>query len=122
MSGAGKFAFMQVDAFTDHALGGNPCAVVFDADSLDDGMRQRIAQEMNLSETAFVQQAVSADAAVEHLLGRRLDAATVAEAARLCRRAATPLDNTDFSPAWRGTMVEQLARRALLEAAGMSAE
>ena len=66
MSGAGKFAFMQVDAFTDHALGGNPCAVVFDADSLDDGMRQRIAQEMNLSETAFVQQAVSADAAARY--------------------------------------------------------
>ncbi len=61
MSGAGTFPFMQVDAFTDHSLGGNPCAVVFDADSLDDGMRQRIAQEMNLSETAFVQQAASAD-------------------------------------------------------------
>ena len=61
MSGAGKFAFMQVDAFTDRALGGNPCAVVFDADSLDDGMRQSIAQEMNLSETAFVQRAACAD-------------------------------------------------------------
>ena len=66
MSGAGKFPFMQVDAFTDHALGGNPCAVVFDADSLDDGMRLRIAREMNLSETAFVQQAASADVAARY--------------------------------------------------------
>jgi len=55
MTESGRFPFMQVDAFTDHALGGNPCAVVFDADSLDDGVRLRIAREMNLSETAFVQ-------------------------------------------------------------------
>lgn len=51
---------MQVDAFTDRALGGNPCAVVFDADDLGDGLRQSIAQEMNLSETAFVQRSESA--------------------------------------------------------------
>lgn len=60
MSGEQVYAFMQVDAFTDRALGGNPCAVVFDADTLDDGLRQRIAREMNLSETAFVQRAQSA--------------------------------------------------------------
>jgi len=54
------FPFMQVDAFTDRALGGNPCAVVFDADCLDDGLRQSIAREMNLSETAFVQRSTSA--------------------------------------------------------------
>jgi len=57
---------MQVDAFTDRALGGNPCAVVFDADTIDDGMRQRIAREMNLSETAFVQTAESADAGARY--------------------------------------------------------
>jgi trans-2,3-dihydro-3-hydroxyanthranilate isomerase len=48
------FPFMQVDAFTDRSLGGNPCAVVFEADSLDDATRLAIAREMNLSETAFV--------------------------------------------------------------------
>jgi trans-2,3-dihydro-3-hydroxyanthranilate isomerase len=48
------FPFMQVDAFTDRPLGGNPCAIVFDADSLDDATMQAIAREMNLSETAFV--------------------------------------------------------------------
>lgn len=66
MSTTRSFAFMQVDAFTDRALGGNPCAVVFDADSLDDATRQRIAQEMNLSETAFVQRAASADVAARY--------------------------------------------------------
>lgn len=66
MSDKNTFPFMQVDAFTDRALGGNPCAVVFDADTLDDGMRQSIAQEMNLSETAFVQRAASADAGARY--------------------------------------------------------
>ena len=61
MTDTALFPFMQVDAFTSSALGGNPCAVVFDADGIDDGLRQRIAQEMNLSETAFVQSSASAD-------------------------------------------------------------
>ncbi len=50
-----SYPFMQVDAFTDVALGGNPCAIVFEADSLDAAKRLAIAKEMNLSETAFVQ-------------------------------------------------------------------
>jgi len=61
VSKPGKFPFMQVDAFTDSALGGNPCAIVFDADDLDNDLRQRIAREMNLSETAYVQRSASAD-------------------------------------------------------------
>jgi len=60
-AGRGTYPFMQVDAFTDRALGGNACAVVFDADDLDDRRRLAIAREMNLSETAFVQRAQSAD-------------------------------------------------------------
>jgi len=55
------FPFMQVDAFTDTAFGGNPCAVVFNADSLSDETMLAIAREMNLSETAFVIQSKSAD-------------------------------------------------------------
>ena len=43
------------DVFTDTRLAGNPLAVVFDADGLDDGAMQRIAGEFNLSETVFVQ-------------------------------------------------------------------
>ena len=43
------------DVFTDAKLSGNPLAVIFDADGLDDGAMQAIAKEMNLSETVFVQ-------------------------------------------------------------------
>lgn len=42
------------DVFTDTWLAGNPLAVVFDADGLDDRAMQRIAGEFNLSETVFV--------------------------------------------------------------------
>lgn len=55
------FPFMQVDAFTNHPLGGNPCAIVFDADTLDDATMLAIAREMNLSETAFVVRSAVAD-------------------------------------------------------------
>lgn len=48
------YPMMQVDAFTDQPLGGNPCAVLFDAGDLDDAAMLAIAREMNLSETAFV--------------------------------------------------------------------
>jgi len=48
------YPFMQVDAFTDHPLGGNPCAILFDTDDLDEATMLAIAKEMNLSETSFV--------------------------------------------------------------------
>ncbi len=43
-----------VDAFTDKLYAGNPAGVVLDADDLDDVKMQKIAKELNLSETAFV--------------------------------------------------------------------
>ena len=48
---------MQVDAFTNVPFGGNPAAVVLipPATELDDAVRQQIAMEMNLSETAFLE-------------------------------------------------------------------
>lgn len=42
------------DVFTDTVLAGNPLAVVFDADDLDDASMQAIAAEFNLSETVFI--------------------------------------------------------------------
>lgn len=42
------------DVFTDRPLAGNPLAVVFGADWLDDEAMQAIAQEFNLSETVFI--------------------------------------------------------------------
>lgn len=44
----------QVDAFTDRPFGGNPAGVVPEAEGLSDIEMQKIAREMNLSETAFV--------------------------------------------------------------------
>jgi PhzF family phenazine biosynthesis protein len=45
----------QVDAFTDQPFAGNPAAVCVLHDPLPDPVMLRIAAEMNLSETAFVQ-------------------------------------------------------------------
>lgn len=61
-----KFQFMQVDAFTERPLEGNPCAIVFDADELGDEVMQAIAREMNLSETAFVRRSKVADFGVRY--------------------------------------------------------
>lgn len=49
-----KFGFALVDAFTSVPLCGNPCAVVFGADSLTSSEMLAIAKEMNQSETAFI--------------------------------------------------------------------
>lgn len=49
--------FHTLDVFTDRAFGGNPLAVVLDADGLNEAQMQRIAREFNLSETVFVQSA-----------------------------------------------------------------
>lgn len=46
--------FVQVDAFSDRPLFGNPAAVVFEADDIAPEVMQQIAREMNLSETVFV--------------------------------------------------------------------
>jgi trans-2,3-dihydro-3-hydroxyanthranilate isomerase len=55
------YPFMQVDAFTQTPLGGNPCAILFETDEMDDQTMLAIAREMNLSETAFVRRSTSAD-------------------------------------------------------------
>ena len=61
-----NYPFMQVDAFTDRPLGGNPCAILFEADDLDDATMLAIAREMNLSETAFVRRSQVADFGVRY--------------------------------------------------------
>jgi trans-2,3-dihydro-3-hydroxyanthranilate isomerase len=43
-----------LDVFTDTRFGGNPLAVVLDADDLDARRMQAVAREFNLSETVFV--------------------------------------------------------------------
>jgi trans-2,3-dihydro-3-hydroxyanthranilate isomerase len=46
--------YITVDVFTDRAFGGNPLAVVLDADGLSTAQMQAIASEFNYSETTFV--------------------------------------------------------------------
>ncbi|GAA0415064.1 PhzF family phenazine biosynthesis protein [Streptomyces luteireticuli] len=47
-------SYVVVDAFATEPLKGNPVAVFFDSDDLSAERMQRIAREMNLSETTFV--------------------------------------------------------------------
>jgi len=46
--------YITVDVFTDRAFGGNPLAVVLDAEGLSTETMQAIATEFNYSETTFV--------------------------------------------------------------------
>jgi predicted PhzF superfamily epimerase YddE/YHI9 len=68
---------VQVDAFTAAAFAGNPAAVCVLPEARDDGWMQRVASEMNLSETAF-----------------------------LCRRAAAPAPDDGFELRWFTPAVE----------------
>ena len=51
---AGRLELSWVDVFTDRPLGGNPLAVVLDADELTAEQMQALAGEIGLSETTFV--------------------------------------------------------------------
>lgn len=68
---------------------------------------------------AVASRPVSAGEAERSLEERPLSEDGIAAAARLARRVATPLDTTDFEPAWRGKMVEAYTEAALREAAGL---
>ena len=50
-----QLKFYTLDVFTEARFGGNPLAVVMNADALPAGLMQDIARELNLSETVFVQ-------------------------------------------------------------------
>lgn len=49
-----SYRFETLDVFTDRRFGGNPLAVFTDATGMDGATMQRIAAELNLSETSFV--------------------------------------------------------------------
>jgi trans-2,3-dihydro-3-hydroxyanthranilate isomerase len=49
-----QLPYHVLDVFTDTRFGGNPLAVVLDADGLDPQRMQTVAREFNLSETVFV--------------------------------------------------------------------
>ncbi|HSO04251.1 MAG TPA: PhzF family phenazine biosynthesis protein [Candidatus Limnocylindrales bacterium] len=46
--------FVTCDVFTETRFGGNPLAVVLDAEGLSDAQMQQVAREFNYSETTFV--------------------------------------------------------------------
>jgi trans-2,3-dihydro-3-hydroxyanthranilate isomerase len=54
MPNAVKVPFQTVDVFTDRKFGGNPLAVIPDAQGLSGEQMQSIAAEFNLAETTFV--------------------------------------------------------------------
>jgi trans-2,3-dihydro-3-hydroxyanthranilate isomerase len=55
------YTIKHVDAFTNRSFEGNPAGVVLDARGLRDEMMQKIARELNLSETAFILPATRKD-------------------------------------------------------------
>ncbi|ELY43113.1 PhzF family phenazine biosynthesis protein [Natronorubrum bangense] len=57
---------LQVDAFTDEPLTGNPAGVVPNADGLSESQMQSIAAEMGVSETAFVRSSERADRRIRY--------------------------------------------------------
>jgi 4-hydroxybenzoyl-CoA reductase subunit beta len=60
----------------------------------------------------------SADDAAAELVGKPLSEETIRAAATKTRSAATPMDNTDLDPRWRGQVTPVYVERTLREAAG----
>jgi len=73
---ARQFPFVQLDVFTSVPLEGNQLAVFTDARGMSDAELQKIAKEMNLSETTFI---FPQDAATESRDGVRVRIFTVQE-------------------------------------------
>jgi trans-2,3-dihydro-3-hydroxyanthranilate isomerase len=64
MKNVGTYRYRVVDVFTDRPLEGNALAVFPDASGIDDMTMQKIAKELNLSETVFIVPSIRADCAV----------------------------------------------------------
>lgn len=65
MSAGLKKRYRIVDVFTDRPFEGNPLAVFPDASGMDTNVMQKIAKELNLSETTFVFPATREDCAAK---------------------------------------------------------
>jgi 4-hydroxybenzoyl-CoA reductase subunit beta len=59
--------------------------------------------------------------AAASLVGGRLDEEAIGRAAELAKKAATPMDNTDFQTQWRKAVVGRYVEAALGECAGLPA-
>jgi len=56
-----RYRYFTCDVFTDQRFGGNPLAVLPEAEGLSEAQMQRIAREFNYSETTFVGPATAPD-------------------------------------------------------------
>lgn len=88
---------LQLDAFTNRSMSGNPAGVVPDAEGLTDEEMQLIAREMNCSETAFVTPSQVADFRVRFFSPAKevglCGHATVATFHALASSGAIPLED-----------------------------
>jgi PhzF family phenazine biosynthesis protein len=99
----------QVDAFTDEPFKGNPAAVCMMPTDLDDSLYLSIAAEMNLSETAFMEQA---DAEGEY----RLRWFTPRQEVPLCGHATLATAHILFSQGLKSEMISFHTKSGLLYA------
>jgi len=95
----------------------------FDFPVLSVAAAARLAQDGTVEEARIVLGAVSsapviAGDAAQHLAGKTLSDAAIAEAARLAYAPAKPMDNTDFELHWRKRVVTDLVTYALREIRG----
>jgi trans-2,3-dihydro-3-hydroxyanthranilate isomerase len=65
MDNAPSYRYRVVDVFTEKPLEGNPLAVFPNASNIDDATMQKIAKELNLSETVFILPATRPGAAAK---------------------------------------------------------
>jgi PhzF family phenazine biosynthesis protein len=80
-----------VNAFVDGHEGGNPAGVVLDANSLSSAQELTVAQQMGLSETAFVSASSSATLKLEFFTPTRLTLRDQGGAGE-CKRASHGVD------------------------------
>ncbi len=98
-----SYRYRVVDVFTANPLEGNPLAVFPDASEIDDATMQRIARELNLSETTFVLPATRPDCdARVRIFTPRFEMAfaghpTVGTAFVLLDEGIVPRDGTRFT-------------------------
>jgi 4-hydroxybenzoyl-CoA reductase subunit beta len=79
---------------------------------------RRVVEEARIVVGSAASRPLVASEASKFLLGRSLNAETVAEAAALAARIAKPLDNTDFDMTWRKRVTAEFVSYALRELRG----
>ncbi len=104
-----ELRYQVVDVFTDTPLEGNPLAVFYEGHSLDHTTMQRIARELNLSETVFLLPATHPDCAVR---------ARIFTPAREMRFAGHPTVGSAYVARERGIVPRELTAFALEEGVG----